>query len=212
MVTTEERARFFRTQLYKDIELALHNFLMKKRDAVSPLHSSPTQHYYAAFSRPPNCSWDDDSDRYADEEYDCKPSCPILGKDMKFKICQRDHADGEACADRVCFIPNASARKYMLDFMANSPRESRSLDRLRPVGPLCLVKKYCSNIPSKDIEAFSSIVHELISDLRYGGRRNWDPEVHGVLDWKYQPFEKCVDSFMFEIHGVKWKRDMKEYL
>ncbi|KAF4441730.1 hypothetical protein FACUT_2468 [Fusarium acutatum] len=211
MALTEDGARFSRTQLYKDIELALHNLLIKKRDAVSPTHSSPAQHYYAAFSRPPNCSWDDDSDRYEDEEYDCKPPCPVLGKDMKFKICQRDHSEGEACADRVCFIPNASARKYMLGFMKNGPRQSRSLNRLRPMA-YCLVKKYGSNIHSKDIEAFSSIVCMLFSDLRYAGRRTWDPEVHGVLNWEHQPFEMWVDDFMFEIHGVKWKRDMREYL
>ncbi|KAF5683329.1 hypothetical protein FDENT_7296 [Fusarium denticulatum] len=219
MVATEERARFSRTQLYKDIELALHNLLMKKRDAVSPPHSSPAQHYYAAFSRPPNCSWDDDSDQYADEEHGLKPPCPILGKDMKFKTCQRDHPDGEACADRVCFIPNASSRKYMLGFMANGPRQSQSLNRLRPMAierltPMAyrLVKKYDSDIPSKDIEAFSRIVRELFSDLRYANRRTWDPEVHGVLDWKHQLFKKCVDDFMFEIHGVQWNRDMQEYL
>ncbi|PNP84931.1 hypothetical protein FNYG_01755 [Fusarium nygamai] len=211
MVATEERARFSRTQLYKDIELALHNLLMKKRDAVSPPHSSPAQRYYAAFSRPPGCSWDEDSDKYADEEYDRKPPCPILGKDMKFKICQRDHSNGEACADRVCFIPNASARKYMLGFMANGPGQSQSLNRLRPMA-YRLVRKYDSDIPSNDIEAFSGIVREIFSDLRYADRQTWDPEVHGVLDWKDRPFEKCVDDLMFEIHEVKWKRDMKEYL
>ncbi|KAF5606133.1 hypothetical protein FPCIR_234 [Fusarium pseudocircinatum] len=183
MVVAEEGARFSRTQLYKDIELALHNLLMKKRDAVSPPRSSPAQHYYTAFSRPPNCSWDDDSNKYADEEYDRKPPCRILGKDMKFKICQRDHLDGEACADRVCFIPNASARKYMLGFMANGPGQSpsQSFNRLRPM-VYRLVKKYDSGIPSKDIEAFSIIVLELFSDLRYANRRTWDLEVHGVLD------------------------------
>ncbi|KAF5572934.1 hypothetical protein FPANT_12713 [Fusarium pseudoanthophilum] len=211
MVATEERARFSRTQLYKDIELGLHNLLMKKRNAVSPPHSSPAQHYYAAFSRPPNCSWDDDSDHYADEEYDRKPQYPIIGKNMKFKICQRDHPDGEACADRVCFIPNASARKYMLGFMANGPGQSQSINRLRPMA-YRLVKKYDSGIPSKDIEAFSRIVLELFSDLLYADCRTWDPEVHGVLNWKHQPFKECVDDFMFEIHGVKWKRDLQEYL
>ncbi|KAG5754725.1 hypothetical protein H9Q69_013884 [Fusarium xylarioides] len=211
MVNTDEFARFSCTQLYKDVELALHNLLIKKRDAVCPPHSSPAQHYYAAFSRPPNSRWADDSDQYADEEYDCKPPCPILGKDMKFKICQRDHSEGQACTDRVCFIPTASARKYMLGFIANSPRQSRSLSELEPV-TLCLVRKYDSNIPSKDIEAFSSIVSMLLSDLRYAGRQTWDPEVHGVLNWRNQPFEMWVGDFIFEIHGVKWKRDMKEYL
>ncbi|KAF5555978.1 hypothetical protein FNAPI_5956 [Fusarium napiforme] len=211
MVATEERARFSRTQLYKDIELALHNLLMKKRDAASLPHLSPAQHYYAAFSRPPNCSWDDDSDQYAYEEYSCKPQCPILGKDMTFKICQRDHPDGEACADRVCFIPNASARKYMMGFMANGPRQSQSLNRLRPMA-YSLVRKYDSDIPSKDIKTFSRIVLEIFSDLCYADDQTWDPEVHGVLDWKHRPVEKCVNDFMFEIHGVKWKRDMREYL
>ncbi|KAF4501571.1 hypothetical protein FAGAP_2213 [Fusarium agapanthi] len=210
MANKEEVDRFCRTQLYKDIELALHNLLVKKRDAISPPHSSPVQHYYAAFSRPPNCSWSDDSDRYADEEYDCKPPCPILGKDMEFKICQRDHPDGEACADRVCFIPNASARKYMLGFMAD-PRQHRSLNSLEPVA-YCLVRKYGNNIPSKDIEAFSNIVRILFLDLRYADRQNWDPEVHGVLNWKHLPFKTWVEEFMTEIHGIKWKRDMKEYL
>ncbi|CVK87424.1 uncharacterized protein FMAN_05569 [Fusarium mangiferae] len=211
MANTDERARFYRTQLYKDIELGLHNLLTKKRDAVSPSYSSPAQHYYVAFSRPSNSSWDDDSDRYAGGEYDCAPPCPILGKDMQFKICQREHPDGEACADRVCFIPNASARKYMLGFIANGPRQNRSLDRLGPVAH-SLVRKYSSNLPSKDIEAFSSIVRMLLSDLRHAGRRNWDPEVHGVLNWKCQPFETWVEEFMTEIHGVKWRRDMEEHL
>ncbi|RBQ71775.1 hypothetical protein FVER53590_04565 [Fusarium verticillioides] len=211
MVGTEERARFSRTQLSKDIELALHNLLTKKRDTFSPPHSSPAQRYYASFSRPPNCSWDDDSDKYADEEYGRKPRCPILGKTMKFKICQRDHPDGEACADRVCFIPNASARKYMLDFMTNGPRQSQSLNRLRPMA-YRLVRSSDSDIPSKNIKAFSRIVLDIFSDLYYADDQTWDPEVHGVLDWKHRPVEKCVDDIMFEIHGVKWKRDMQEYL
>lgn len=99
----------------------------------------------------------------------------------------------------------------MLGFIENSPRQSRSLDRLGPVAH-CLVRKYCSNLPSKDIEAFSSILRMLFSDLRHAGRRNWDLEVHGVLNWKCQPFEKWVEDFMTEIHGIKWKRDMEEYL
>ncbi|KAF5632860.1 hypothetical protein F52700_6398 [Fusarium sp. NRRL 52700] len=211
MANKDNEVRFYRTQLYKDIELGLNNLLVKKRDAFSPPHPSPAQHYYAAFNLPPNSCWEDDSDRYADEDYGCKPPCPILGKDMKFKVCQRDHPDGEVCTDRVCFIPNASARKYMLGFMANGPRQSRYLDRLAPVA-CSLVQKYDSKIPSNDIEAFSSIVCMLFSDLRHAGRQNWDPEVHGVLDWKHQRFEAWVDEFMSEIHMVKWKRDMKEHL
>ncbi|RKL12981.1 hypothetical protein BFJ68_g7363 [Fusarium oxysporum] len=210
MVKQDELARFYRTQLYMDIELGLHNLLIKKRDALSPPHSSPAQHYYAAFSRPPNCCWDEDSDRYTEEGNDCETPYPILGKDMKFKICQRDHPDGEGCADRVCFIPNASARKYMLDFMVKRSWKTPSLDRLEPVA-YCLVRKYCSNIPSKDIETFSRIVRMLFEDLRYPDPRNWDPEVHGVLNWKGKPIQTCVDDFMSEIHGVKWKRDMREY-
>ncbi|KAF5540477.1 hypothetical protein FMEXI_8436 [Fusarium mexicanum] len=184
MANKEEVARFCRTQLYKDIELALHNLLTKKRDAISPPHHRPLN----------------------------TTTLPSVGRptDMEFKICQRDHPDGEACADRVCFIPNASARKYMLGFMAD-PRQNRSLDGLEPVA-YCLVRKYGSNIPSKDIEAFSSIVRMLFLDLRYADRQNWDPEVHGVLDWKHLPFETWVKEFMTEIHRVRWKRDMKEYL
>ncbi|KAF4948092.1 hypothetical protein FGADI_9879 [Fusarium gaditjirri] len=207
MVKSDEVARFYRTQLYMDIELGLHSLLVKKRDALYPPHLSPAQHYYASFSRPPNCTWDEDSDRYEEEGNDCETPYPILGKDMKFKTCQRDHPNGEGCADRVCFIPSASARKYMLDFMAKLSSKRPSIDRLEPVA-YSLVRTYCSNIPSKDIEAFSRIVRRLFEDLRYPDAQNWDPEVHGVLNWRGKPIETCVDDFVSEIHGVRWKRDM----
>ncbi|KAH7250171.1 uncharacterized protein BKA55DRAFT_539733 [Fusarium redolens] len=157
MIQPEDVARFSRTSLYRDIELGLHNLLIKRRNVLAPPHSSTAQRYYAVgefFSRPPNSCWCDNSEPCTDGRYCWETPCPILGKDMNFKICDRDHFDGKGCTDRFCFNPNASARKYMLGFIAKRARQTPFEERLNPVAH-GLVRKYSAKIASRGMEKFS---------------------------------------------------------
>ncbi|KAJ4256716.1 hypothetical protein NW762_008812 [Fusarium torreyae] len=202
------------TQLYSDIQEGLRNLLMKKM-AGKALRLLPNQRYWISLDKPrrkhPGGCWcTDDSTRACKPYTSCKRRPrPVLGKDMYFLTCYRAHCYGRDCLDRVCFDPNDSASEY-LDKLVSERAMRPSLFCIDFRSHVeTLLAEY--EVSERQYEPFANTICLIIEDLKNpfldaGG--DWNPEVHGVLNWYRKPITECVDELMYEVAAVRLGREI----
>ncbi|KAM5344896.1 hypothetical protein ACJ41O_010758 [Fusarium nematophilum] len=207
--------QFANTQLYRDLEQGLTRLLLRKISRVAPPLTSRTSRYWIRGlrdRRPGGCWCTGDSTRACRPYETCRRRPRhVLGRDVEFFVCDRPHAYGRDCSDRVCFSPFDVASEYLDGLLSyRSMRESFWPPALRERVDVHLGDY---GLSGWQFQAFAHVIYLLVEDLHdpfMAAEGTWEVEVHGVLGWYGRRIEECVDELMYEMNMVRMERLMND--